>query len=85
MATVTMDISELKLMEENKALLEKALEREEQLKESIELILEEKEKAIEDKLKDDTNFDSRFTTKKETLLKHKKPKYKNNFEDNIEE
>lgn len=26
------------------------------------------------KLKDDTNFDSRFTTKKETLLKHKKPK-----------
>lgn len=51
MATVTMDISELKLMEENKALLEKALEREEQLKESIELILEEKEKAIEDKLK----------------------------------
>lgn len=37
------------------------------------------------KLKDDTNFDSRFTTKKETLLKHKKPKYKNNFEDNIED
>mgnify|MGYP007043761221 CR=1 FL=1 len=30
------------------------------------------------KIKDDTNFDSRFNTKKETLLKHKKPKYKNN-------
>jgi len=34
-----------------------------------------------EKLKEDTSFDSRFTTKKETLLKHKKSKYKNNFEE----
>jgi predicted nuclease with TOPRIM domain len=48
MAKIEMDISEFKAMEENKKLLENALEREKKLNEQIDVLNKEKIKALED-------------------------------------